>query len=297
MTETKTQQLKVVPVAGRIGAEIQGVQLSGDLDLTIFNEIKQALNDHKVIFFKGQNHLDDASQEAFAKLLGEPYAHPTVPVKDNTNYIFELDSERGAKANHWHTDVTFVPEVPKYSVLRGVTIPDVGGDTVWANTNEAYEDLPDGLKKLADELWAIHTNEYDYAQFKPAENIDDEVKKKYRDIFESTIYKTRHPVVHVHAETGKRHLLLGGFAGRVEGYTTSESERLLSIFDSYVTRLENTVRWQWSEGDVAIWDNLATQHYAIADYGNQHRVVRRVTVGKDVPVNKENESSRLIIKK
>lgn len=297
MTETKTQQLKVVPVAGRIGAEIQGVQLSGDLDLTIFNEIKQALNDHKVIFFKGQNHLDDASQEAFAKLLGEPYAHPTVPVKDNTNYIFELDSERGAKANHWHTDVTFVPEVPKYSVLRGVTIPDVGGDTVWANTNEAYEDLPDGLKKLADELWAIHTNEYDYAQFKPAENIDDEVKKKYRDIFESTIYKTRHPVVHVHAETGKRHLLLGGFAGRVEGYTTSESERLLSIFDSYVTRLENTVRWQWSKGDVAIWDNLATQHYAIADYGNQHRVVRRVTVGKDVPVNKENESSRLIVKK
>lgn len=297
MTETKTQQLKVVPVAGRIGAEIQGVQLSGDLDLAIFNEIKQALNDHKVVFFKGQNHLDDASQEAFAKLLGEPYAHPTVPVKDNTNYIFELDSERGAKANHWHTDVTFVPEVPKYSVLRGVTIPDVGGDTVWANTNKAYEDLPEGLKKLADELWAIHTNEYDYAQFKPAENIDDEVKKKYRDIFESTIYKTRHPVVHVHAETGKRHLLLGGFAGRVEGYTTSESERLLSIFDSYVTRLENTVRWQWSEGDVVIWDNLATQHYAIADYGDQHRVVRRVTVGKDVPVNKENESSKLIIKK
>ncbi|MFJ7938621.1 TauD/TfdA dioxygenase family protein [Peribacillus sp. NPDC096622] len=297
MTETKTQQLKVVPVAGRIGAEIQGVQLSGDLDLAIFSEIKQALNNHKVVFFKGQNHLDDASQEAFAKLLGEPYAHPTVPVKDNTNYIFELDSERGAKANHWHTDVTFVPEVPKYSILRGVTIPDVGGDTVWANTNEAYEDLPDGLKKLADGLWAIHTNEYDYAQFKPAENIDDEVKKKYRDVFESTIYKTRHPVVHVHAETGKRHLLLGGFAGRVEGYTTSESERLLSIFDSYVTRLENTVRWQWSEGDVAIWDNLATQHYAIADYGDRHRVVRRVTVGKDIPVNKENESSRLIIKK
>ncbi|WP_349730375.1 TauD/TfdA dioxygenase family protein [Peribacillus frigoritolerans] len=297
MTETKTQQLIVVPVAGRIGAEIQGVQLSGDLDLAIFNEIKQALNDHKVVFFKGQSHLDDDSQEAFAKLLGEPYAHPTVPVKDNTNYIFELDSERGAKANHWHTDVTFVPEVPKYSVLRGVTIPDVGGDTVWANTNKAYEDLPEGLKNLADELWAIHTNEYDYAQFKPAENIDDEVKKKYRDIFESTIYKTRHPVVHVHAETGKRHLLLGGFAGRVEGYTTSESERLLSIFDSYVTRLENTVRWQWSEGDVVIWDNLATQHYAIADYGDQHRVVRRVTVGKDVPVNKENESSKLIIKK
>ncbi|MFJ7638786.1 TauD/TfdA dioxygenase family protein [Peribacillus sp. NPDC097225] len=161
MTEVKTKQVKVVPVAGRIGAEIQGVQLSGDLDPAIFNEIKQALNEHKVVFFRGQHHLDDAGQEAFSSLLGEPYAHPTVPVKDNTNYIFELDSEQGAKANHWHTDVTFVPEVPKYSILRGVTIPNVGGDTVWANTNQAYEDLPVGLQKLADEAWGIHTNEYD----------------------------------------------------------------------------------------------------------------------------------------
>lgn len=296
MTEIQTKQVNVVAVAGRIGAEIQGVQLSGDLDPAIFNKIKQALNEHKVVFFKGQNHLDDTSQEAFASLLGDPYAHPTVPVKENTNYIFELDSEKGAKANHWHTDVTFVPEVPKYSILRGVTIPNVGGDTVWANTNTAYDDLPEGLKKLADEAWAIHTNEYDYAQFKPSEIIDDAVKKNYRSVFESTIYKTRHPVVHVHAETGKKHLLLGGFAGRIEGYTTSESERLLSIFDSYVARLENTVRWQWSEGDVVIWDNLATQHYAIADYEDQ-RIVRRVTVGKDIPVNQQNEPSKLLIKK
>ncbi|MEH7082445.1 TauD/TfdA family dioxygenase [Neobacillus drentensis] len=297
MTAFQTKQLKVVPRAGRIGAEIQGVQLSGDLEPSILNEIKQALNEYKVVFFKGQNHLTDASQEAFATLLGEPYAHPTVPVKDNTNYIFELDSEVGAKANHWHTDVTFVPEVPKYSILRGVTIPEVGGDTVWANTNTAYEDLPDGLKKLADKLWGIHSNEFDYAQYKRSDIDVNEVTKKYRDVFESTVFKTRHPVVHVHAETGKKHLLLGGFAGRLEGYTTSESERLLSIFDSYVTRLENTVRWKWTEGDVAIWDNLATQHYAVADYGDRHRVVRRVTVGKDVPVNQENEVSRLIVKK
>ncbi|PEQ93275.1 taurine dioxygenase [Bacillus sp. AFS006103] len=297
MTAFQTKQLKVVPQAGRIGAEIQGVQLSGDIESSILNEIKQALNEYKVVFFKGQNHLTDASQEAFATLLGEPYAHPTVPVKNNTNYIFELDSEQGAKANHWHTDVTFVPEVPKYSVLRGVTIPEVGGDTVWANTNTAYEDLPDGLKRLADKLWGIHSNEFDYAQFKQSDINVNDVTKKYRAVFESTVFKTRHPVVHVHTETGKKHLLLGGFAGKLEGYTTSESERLLSIFDSYVTRLENTVRWKWTEGDVVIWDNLATQHYAVADYGDRHRVVRRVTVGKNVPVNQENEVSRLIGKK
>ncbi|PKG21580.1 TauD/TfdA dioxygenase family protein [Niallia nealsonii] len=295
MSTKQISQLTIVPVAGRIGAEIKGVQLSADLDPTVFSEIKKALNEYKVVFFKGQNHLDDASQEAFANLFGEPYAHPTVPVKTNTNYIFELDSKRGAKANHWHTDVTFVPEVPKYSILRGVTIPKVGGDTVWANTNAAYENLPDGLKNLADELWAIHTNEFDYAQFKRNDSKD-EASEKSRAVFESTIFKTRHPVVHVHAETGKKHLLLGGFAGRIEGYTTSESERLLSIFDAHITRLENTVRWQWSEGDVAIWDNLATQHYAIADY-DEHRVVRRVTVGNDVPVSQRNESSSLIVKK
>jgi alpha-ketoglutarate-dependent taurine dioxygenase len=293
---TQQQILKVVPVAGRIGAEIQGVQLNGELDPAVLNEIQQALNEHKVVFFKGQNHLDDAGQEVFAKLLGELYAHPTVPVKENSSAIFELDSIHGAKANHWHTDVTFVPEVPKYSILRGVTIPSVGGDTVWANTNTAYEDLPEGIQKLADELWAIHTNDYDYASFKPA-NVDtkgdaDNIEK-YRATFSSTVFKTRHPVVHVHAETGKKHLLLGGFVSKLEGYKSSESEHLLSIFNSYVERLENTVRWQWTEGDVVIWDNLATQHYAIADY-EERRIVRRVTVGKNVPVNQHNEASKLV---
>jgi alpha-ketoglutarate-dependent sulfate ester dioxygenase len=287
---TKTNQLKVVPVAGRIGAEIQGVKLSGDLDPAIFNEIKQAVDTYKVVFFKDQDHLNDAKQEKFAKLLGELYAHPTVPVKENSSSILELDSKKGGKANTWHTDVTFVPEVPKYSILRGVTIPKVGGDTVWANTNTAYEDLPEGLQTLADNLWAIHTNEYDYA------NLTYNTTQYNRAEFESTIFKTKHPVVHVHGETGKKHLLLGGFVGKFEGYTISESETLLNLFQSYVTRLENTVRWRWTEGDVVIWDNLATQHYAVADY-DEHRVVRRVTVGKHVPLNQNHESSSLLYKK
>ncbi|WP_353739082.1 TauD/TfdA dioxygenase family protein [Peribacillus asahii] len=117
----------------------------------------------------------------------------------------------------------------------------------------------------------------------------------YRKVFVSTRYETRHPIVHVHAETGKKHLLLGGFVRRFDGYTTGETEALLNIFQSYVTRLENTVRWKWSEGDVVIWDNLATQHYAIADYDEQ-RVVRRITVGKNVPVSQKGESSQLISK-
>jgi len=286
---TTTNQLKVVPAAGRIGAEVYGVKLSADLDAAAFNELKQALDTYKVLFFKGQNHLDDASHEEFAKLLGELYAHPTVPVKENSSAILELSTENGGKANAWHTDVTFVPEVPKYSILRGVTIPSVGGDTVWANTNAAYEDLPEGLKALADNLWAIHSNEYDYA------NVNTSSSQSFRAKFVATSYKTKHPVVHVHGETGKKHLLLGSFVKQFEGYTTGESATLLNLFQSYVTRLENTVRWRWTEGDVVIWDNLATQHYAVDDY-NESRAVRRVTVGKHVPVNEKNESGSLIAK-
>ncbi|MNO50732.1 putative dioxygenase [compost metagenome] len=295
---TTKQQIKVIPVAGRIGAEIQGVLLSHALEPEVFNEIKQALLDYKVVFFKNQNHLDDAGQEAFAKLLGELYAHPTVPVKDNTSSILEIDSHSGARANQWHTDVTFVPEVPKYSVLRGVTIPEVGGDTVWANTNTAYEDLPEGLKKLADESWSIHSNEFDYAKItvEKEKEENNEVVQKFRSSFASTVFKTKHPVVHVHAETGKKHLLLGNFAQKLFGYSTNESESLIHILQSYVTRLENTVRWQWAEDDVVIWDNLATQHYAIDDY-DQQRVVRRVTVGKNVPRSQQGETSELFYKK
>lgn len=286
---TTATKLEIIKKAGRIGAEIRGVQLTADIDAETLAGIQQAIEEHQVVFFKGQNHLDDASHEAFATKLGELYAHPTVPVKENSQSIFELDSEKGAKANIWHTDVTFVPDVPKYSVLRGVKIPSVGGDTVWANTHAAYEDLPKELQKLADNLWAVHSNKFDYATSASSEG------KEYRDVFAATVYETRHPVVHVHKETGKKHLLLGGFVRQFEGYSTSQSEALLNIFQSYVTRLENTVRWNWDEGDVLIWDNLATQHYAIADYDEQ-RIVRRITVGKNVPVSVNGQESQLVSK-
>ena len=94
----QTNQIKVIPLAGRIGAEITGVQLSKNLEPTIFNKIKEVLDEYKVVFIKDQGHLDNASQEEFASLLGEPYAHPTVPVKENSNFIFELDSDQGAKS-------------------------------------------------------------------------------------------------------------------------------------------------------------------------------------------------------
>lgn len=280
--------LDIHPVAGRIGAEIRGVQLSADLEPAVIEAIQAALVEHKVIFFRAQHHLDDQGQEAFAHLLGEPIAHPTVPVREGTRFLLELDGER--RANSWHTDVTFVEAYPKASILRSVVAPASGGDTVWANTATAYQDLPAELQALADKLWAVHSNEYDYAAAKP--NVTAEQQESYRRIFTSTVYETEHPVVRVHPVSGEKHLLLGHFVKRLKGYSQFDSTHLFNLLQSHVTRLENTVRWRWQAGDVAIWDNRGTQHYAVDDYGTQNRVVRRVTLQGDVPVGINGQCSR-----
>lgn len=288
--QSVAQPLNIHPVAGRIGAEIRGIKLSGELDAATVEAIQQALVQYKVIFFREQTHLDDQSQEAFAHLLGEPIAHPTVPVRDGTRFLMELDGTRGQRANSWHTDVTFVDAYPKASILRSVLAPASGGDTVWANTAAAYNDLSVELRALADHLWAVHSNEYDYAARKP--DVAVEKLEEYRKVFTSTVYETEHPVVRVHPVSGEKTLLLGHFVKRLKGYSQAESAQLFNLLQGHVTRLENTVRWRWNTGDVAIWDNRATQHYAVDDYGTQERIVRRVTLKGDVPVGVQGQSSK-----
>ena len=283
-------ELDIVRQAGHIGAEVRGVRLSGSLQPEVFGAIKAALLKHKVLFFRGQQHLDDAQQEAFGRLWGELVPHPTVPSKDGTQ-LLELDSRHGGRANSWHTDVTFEVAYPQVSILRAVVIPAYGGDTVWANTVAAYESLPDDLKALADRLRAIHGNDYDYAAVRSPADLDEEGTKRYRDVFTRRLLEAEHPVVRVHPETGERSLVLGHFVKRLAGHSTHDSAHLLSVLQSHVHRLENTVRWRWAQGDVAIWDNRATQHYAINDYGDQHRVVRRVTIAGDVPYGVDGRKS------
>jgi taurine dioxygenase len=289
---TSNEPFQVRPIGGRIGAEVRGVTLSADLDAAAIAAINQALLEHKVLFFRGQSHLDDAAQEAFAARFGETVAHPTVPSLSSGSRLLELDSKHGTRANSWHTDVTFVDAYPKISILRGVVIPPAGGDTVWANTAAAYANLPDALRDLADKLWALHSNTYDYAATRHAP--DTETEREYRKQFTSTLYETEHPVVRVHPETGERTLVLGHFVQRFIGLSQRDSDRLIELFHDHVTRLENTVRWRWTQGDVAIWDNRATQHYAVADYGDAHRVVRRATVHGDVPTGIDGRRSRIV---
>jgi taurine dioxygenase len=286
---TVEQILDVRKVGGVIGAEVTGVRLSGDLDAAVVAAVRAAVLEHRVVFVRGQEHLDDDTQAAFARRLGElTTAHPTV--EGYRRNVLAVDSQTGNRANSWHSDVTFVDRPPAFSLLRAIVLPPYGGDTSWANTVTAYESLPAPLRELAERLWAEHTNDYDYATSHAVVELTEQQAARQVE-FTATVYKTEHPLVQVHPETGEKALLLGQFAQRFVGLTGADSRHLLALFQEHVTRLENTVRWQWQPGDVAIWDNRSTQHYAVADYGDLPRRLHRVTVAGGVPVSVDGRRS------
>ena len=285
-------------IAGHIGAELTGIRVGPALPGDVVGVIRDALHEHKVIFFRGQEHLDDAAQAGFARLFGElTTAHPTVPGSDEDRHVLELDAQRGGgKANAWHTDVTFVDRPPAITMLRAVTLPPYGGDTTWANTAAAYQNLSPALRTLADGLRALHSNAFDYAVRSGGgvEAKSERDERHYREVFTASVYETEHPVVRVHPETGERSLLLGQFVRRILGVSAADSRYLFDLFQQHVTRLENTVRWRWAPGDLAVWDNRATQHYAIDDYGDLPRRMHRVTVSGDLAVGADGQLSRPI---
>ncbi|VEG40832.1 taurine dioxygenase [Mycolicibacterium flavescens] len=286
--------LRVVKLGAHIGARIEGVDLSAGVDASTASAINAVLLEHKVIFFRDQHGLDDDGQLAFAQALGTPTAaHPTVTSRGDR--FLPIDS-RYDKANSWHTDVTFVDRIPKASILRAITLPPYGGTTTWASTEAAYDRLPAPLRALAENLWAVHTNQYDYATLhdEPGAALTAE-QRSYRDEFVSDYYQTEHPVVRVHPETGRRVLLLGHFVKNFVGLGSTESATLFNLLQARITKLEHTIRWDWRLGDVALWDNRATQHYAVADYDDQYRRLSRITLAGDVPVDIWGRPSRAIV--
>ncbi|OYO22799.1 taurine catabolism dioxygenase [Enemella dayhoffiae] len=291
VTNPPQTDVRVRKVSESLGALVEGVGLSGDLPEPTVAAIRAALLEHRVLFFRGQQ-LDDESHRAFTGRLGQlTRSHPTVGGLDDHGAL-TLDA-RDSKANAWHTDITFLDRVPAISVLRPLVLPPYGGTTTWANAVEAYKRLNPGLQAMADRLWAVHTNQHDYAQFRGqvADPPTDARSRAYQDTFNSSRFETEHPVVHVHPETGERSLLLGAFASHLLGVSRVDSDALIALLQRHVSRLENTVRWDWSPGDVAIWDNRATQHYGVADYGDADRVLRRMTVAGEVPVSVDGRRS------
>jgi alpha-ketoglutarate-dependent taurine dioxygenase len=280
--------IEIHKVTANIGAHVTGVDLSKPLDEETATALRDALNTHKALVFSEVN-LDDEGQQAFARHFGElTTAHPTVPAVDGTPNVLPVDSEGGRAANHWHTDVTFVLNPPQASTLRSLTIPPYGGETLIANSAAAYRNLPEPLRRLADDLWAEHTNDYDYAV--PQESLDEEQAAR-RAQFTSIKYRTVHPVVRVHPLTGERGLFIGGFAQRIVGLSTGESRKILDLLQAYVTRPENLLRHRWSENQLVLFDNRITQHYAVDNYDGLPRRLHRVTVAGDVPVGIEGKES------
>jgi taurine dioxygenase len=283
--------LTVEPLAGRIGAEIGGVDAAADLGPDTVAQIRRALVEHRVGFLRDQR-LDYEGQVAFARRFGDlTLGHPTLASPPDQPHLEEIDSDIGVRTNFWHTDVTFVDRPPAFTMLRAVVIPELGGDTIWANTVSAYQDLPAELRELADKLRIVHTNAQGYSSVAESTDSTSDAVRSHKRQFVSTVHQTEHPAVRVHPETGERSLVLGGFAQTVVGLSPQASRDLIRLLQDYVVRPENTVRWKWRVGDLAIWDNRATQHYAIHDYGTAHRRGERVTVAGPVPVGVDGRPS------
>ncbi|WP_329253244.1 TauD/TfdA family dioxygenase [Streptomyces sp. NBC_01478] len=279
-----TARLTVTPLTGTLGALISGVDTAVTPDAETVGELRRALLRHKVVFLRDQG-LDYDSQAALARTFGElTLGHPIYAAPENRPEVREIDSRQGTRANHWHTDLTFVDRPPAIAFLHNKIAPEYGGDTMWADTVAAYEALPEPLRALADRLRVVHSNDSDYTDATVA------ARREYV----STLFETEHPAVHVHPETGERALLLGGFARRAAGLAPQASRDVLRLLQEYVTIPEHTVRWRWRPGDLAIWDNRATQHYAVFDYGTRDRRAERCTVTGTVPVGVDGRPSTVL---
>lgn len=292
-------ELHIRRLTGNIGAEISGIRLSADLPEETIAQIRAAALANKVVFFHGQHHLDDAEQVAFASRFGtvtRSYPNRT-DAQDARDMGVLTPAVRHDVTNTWHTDITFVIQPPSFSMLRSLVMPPLGGDTMWANTAIAYAALPAELRELAHNLWAMHTNDRggNPAGPGPASGPGPEhFRKMDRNGPRPLIFKTTHPVVRVHPETGERCLLLGAYVRSFVGYDSATFESICKIFQDVITRPEHTVRWNWQVGDLVIWDNRATQHYAVHDYGSAERRVKRVTVAGEIPASIDGKTGRAI---
>ncbi|WP_248962869.1 TauD/TfdA dioxygenase family protein [Sphaerisporangium perillae] len=302
-----TTTLDVRRVAGHIGADIRGIDISHPLDPSTAQEIRQALLAHKVVFFRGQT-LDHAAQIAFARQFGElTHAHPheDAPPQEFPQ-ILTIDPRRYEERygsdfrelyrkrqysyySGWHTDVTAAVNPPTASILRAETVPSFGGDTQWTNLVAAYEGLSEPLRRFVDGLRAEHRFLAGYQ----ATGEDGKYAKRIND----NLLISVHPVVRVHPETGERALFVNpGFTDRIVGLSPQESRRLLDLLYEQITRPEYTVRFRWEPGSVAFWDNRATAHLAPTDLDHLdvERTLHRVTLIGDRPVGPDGFVSEII---
>ena len=251
--------MKVTQLSAALGARIEGLSPE-NLDEETIKQLRQAFLDHKVLFFEKQ-HFTTEQQIRIGELFGSLQA-TTESGADNRNMdtlddfpqVLVLDSSKPERANFWHSDVTFTRIPPLGALLNMQISPAAGGDTMWANTQLAYETLSKPIREALKNLSATHGRP-------PATET------------------TSHPAVTIHPETNKEILFINrGWTTKINEVSAFESKRLLELLCDHIERPEHTVRWSWSDGDAAMWDNRCTQHYAIDDYGSERRLIHRVTI-------------------
>ena len=260
-----------------IGAEIRGVDCASHLSDEEIAAIRAVWLERLVVFFPDQ-HLDDETQIAFAGRFGElTESHPVEPQVLERREVHSIESGKD-RTDFWHTDITFMQRPAMASMLRSIEVPDAGGDTMWSDTRGAYDALAEPLQRLCDGLSAYHYEQY-YAQM---------VAEGHGNVWEgkklTRLLPALHPVVRVHPETGRRNLFVNPkFTLRVVDFPEAQSDRLLRLLYDHMTDPRFVVRYHWSPGTLAFWDNRATMHYGIFDYEGERRVMHRVTLRGDAP--------------
>ncbi|MEW2267441.1 TauD/TfdA dioxygenase family protein [Streptomyces sp. NPDC047853] len=274
--ERPYEHFGVVPLARTIGAEIRGVDLSRPLGAALREELNRALLEWKVLFFRAQ-HLSSDQQRAFAGHWGELETNPLLAAGSREDVVRfdKADAATPTYENVWHTDVTFRERPALGAVLQLREVPPFGGDTLWADMAAAYDNLPQEVKDRIDGARAVHDFIPGFARFYGPERLI-----PHQDAFPPV----EHPVVRTHPETGRRMLFVNAsFTTRITGLDRDESDRLLRFLFQQAHVPEYQVRFSWRPGDVAFWDNRATQHYAVGDYGSDRRVAERVAIEGDRP--------------
>jgi len=261
--------LGVVPLTTVLGAQVTDVELTPDLDPSTVVAVRQALLRHKVLFFRDQN-LDPGSLTALARLFGEPTeAHPVEPSVEGHPEVLALDADEGARADVWHSDLTFQPCPPMGAMLHAMVVPPVGGDTIWSDMAATYDAMSATLQGFLDGLTASHSPAKAGGYFSQRDPDGDKAGKT------AAAGPTHHPVVRVHPETGLRSLFVNPlFTVKIDGLRRSESDALLGVIHQAAIQPERLVRWHWRQGDVAFWDNRCTMHYALLEFSGPRRMNR-----------------------
>jgi taurine dioxygenase len=274
--------LHIERLAPTIGAVVHDIDLAEALDDRAVRSLQDALIGHKVLFFRDQ-HLSHAQQRDFAARFGALHVHPFVKNVSDVPEIMVVETLPGQPTYNdiWHTDVTFIETPPLGSVLYARELPEIGGDTMWADAEAAYQALSPSFRAFLETLRAEHS----YARAFTEETVYVEDAAERLKKARTDLPPVVHPVVRTHPVTGRKAIFVNPcFTTRILGVTRDESRLILSHLHKIVPKPEHTVRWRWRANDIAFWDNRNTQHYALADYGEQRRRMERATILGDRPV-------------